>query len=246
MLQSAIRNPKSAIKMYLWTAFTIGLFGSLHCVGMCGPIACALPNQGNGRSALIGNALLYNLGRTLTYSFFGAIIGVAGRGLHLAGFQQYMSIGLGVMLLVIALFSINVETNLLRLPGLNQLVFRLKSNLGRLLKGSGVNTSFFIGLLNGLLPCGLVYMAVVGALSTGGIGSGMAYMALFGLGTLPLMLATGLAGNFAGNRFRTALRKAYPFFLVFFAVLFIFRGLNFHVPGDFFFWAKMGDVPMCH
>ncbi|MBK9015368.1 MAG: sulfite exporter TauE/SafE family protein [Saprospiraceae bacterium] len=233
--------------MFLWTAFTIGLFGSLHCVGMCGPIACALPGSaGASRSALVGNALRYNLGRTLTYSLLGAVIGLAGRGLQLAGFQQFMSIALGVLLLAIALFSINVEANLLRLPGLNQLVFRLKSHLARLLKDSGVNASFFIGLLNGLLPCGLVYMAVVGALSTGGIGSGMAYMALFGLGTFPMMLATGLAGNFAGIRFRTVLRKAYPAFLVFFAVLFIFRGLNFHVPGDFFFWAKLGDTPMCH
>ncbi len=232
--------------MYLWTAFTIGLFGSLHCVGMCGPVACALPNQGSSKSALLGNALLYNLGRTVTYSLLGGLIGIVGRGLQLAGFQEIMSIVLGVMLLAIALFSINVEAKLLQLPGLNQLVFRLKSQLGRLLKDSGVNTSFFIGLLNGLLPCGLVYMGVVGALSTGGVGSGMAYMALFGLGTFPLMLATGLAGNFAGIRFRTALRKAYPAFLVFFAVLFLFRGLNFQVPSDFFFWAKMGDVPMCH
>jgi uncharacterized protein len=237
--------------MYLWTAFTIGLFGSLHCVGMCGPIACALPNpkgagQDSSKSSLVGNALLYNLGRTVTYSLLGGLIGVVGRGLQLAGFQQIMSIVLGVILLVIALFSINVEAKLLQLPGLNQLVFRLKSQLGRLFKGSGMNTSFFIGLLNGLLPCGLVYMGVVGALSTGGVGSGMAYMALFGLGTLPLMLTTGLAGNFAGIRFRTALRKAYPAFLIFFAVLFLFRGLNFQVPSDFFFWAKMGDVPMCH
>ena len=232
--------------MFLWTAFTIGLFGSLHCVGMCGPIACALPVRSGGRWAVLGNALLYNFGRTLTYSLLGGIIGLAGRGLQLAGFQQIMSVALGVLLLAIALFSINVEAKLLRLPGLNGLVFQLKSRLARLLKDSAVNASFFIGLLNGLLPCGLVYMAVVGALSTGGIASGMGYMALFGLGTLPLMLATGLAGNFAGQRFRTALRKAYPAFLVFFAVLFILRGLNFHVPGDFFFWAKLGDMPMCH
>jgi len=233
--------------MYLWTAFTIGLFGSLHCAGMCGPIACALPNGDGGKFHVIGNALRYNFGRTVTYSLIGAMIGIVGRGLQLAGFQQFISIALGVLLLVIALFSINVEAKLLQLPGLHQLVFRLKSKLGQLLKGTGVNASFFIGLLNGLLPCGLVYMAVVGALSTGGIWSGMGYMALFGLGTTPLMLATGLAGSFAGIKFRTALRKAYPAFLIFFAVLFIFRGINFHVPGDFFFWAKMGDeMPMCH
>lgn len=232
--------------MYLWTAFTIGLFGSLHCVGMCGPIACALPVRAGGRWAVAGNALLYNLGRTLTYSLLGGVIGLAGRGLYLAGFQQIMSVALGVMLLLIALFSINVEANLLRLPHLQRLVFQLKCQLARLLKNRSVNAAFFIGLLNGLLPCGLVYMAVVGALTTGGVGSGMAYMALFGLGTLPLMLATGLAGNFAGLRFRKALRRAYPAFLIFFAILFLFRGLNFNLPGDFFFWAKMDDVPMCH
>ena len=232
--------------MYLWTAFTIGLFGSLHCVGMCGPIALAV-GAGSGRKASrIGNMLLYNFGKTLTYALLGGVIGLLGKGIFLAGFQKTLSIATGVLLLTIALFSINVETKLLKIPALNALVFRLKTQLGRLLQNHARPTAFAVGALNGLLPCGLVYLAIVGALGTVGVISGMAYMALFGLGTMPLLLLTGLAGNWAGLRARRFLRKASPVFLVLFALLFLFRGLNFHVPRDFFFWEKMSDVPMCH
>lgn len=229
--------------MYLWTAFTIGLFGSLHCIGMCGPIALAVGGQ---RRHVWANGLLYNLGRTVTYTFIGGLIGLLGKGLFIAGFQKTMSIAIGVALLLIALFSINVETNLLKIGSFNRLIFSLKSGIGRWMERRGLAGTFAVGILNGFLPCGLVYMAVVGALSTGEILSGMAYMALFGLGTLPLMTAASLAGNFASLRFRVIFQKIYPAFLVFFALLFLFRGLNFHVPGDFFFWEKMGDVPMCH
>jgi len=230
--------------MFLWTAFTIGLFGGLHCVGMCGPIALAVAGQ--DRRFALGNALLYNLGRVVTYSVLGAMIGLLGRGLFLAGFQKGMSIAMGVALLVIAAFSINVETRLLNVPVINRLIFHLKSALGRLLKSRGKSAAFGIGVLNGLLPCGLVYMAVFGALSTGSVPSGMAYMALFGTGTIPIMLLTGFAGNLASLRVRNFLRKLYPAFLLFFALLFLFRGLNFHLPGDFFFYEKMDDLPLCH
>ncbi len=230
--------------MYLWTAFTIGLFGSLHCAGMCGPIAMAI--SGAGRRGIIGNALLYNLGRMVTYSLLGAIIGIVGKGIYFAGLQKYMAIGIGVALLLIAVFSINMESKIVAIPGFNALIFRVKSQLGRLLKGQSRYAAFFIGMTNGLLPCGLVYMAIVGALSTGDWASGAAYMMLFGAGTVPMMLLTGLAGNFASLRARNILRKAYPAFLLLFALLFLFRGFNFHVPGDFFFWEKMGDIPMCH
>jgi hypothetical protein len=230
--------------MYLWTAFTIGLFGSLHCVGMCGPIALALP--GGNRGKVPGNAILYNLGRTVTYALLGGAIGLMGKGLYLAGFQKTMSIAIGIALLVVALFSINVETRLLKIQLFNRLLFYLKMRLGMLMKNHTRSAPFFIGLLNGFLPCGLVYMAIVGALSTGGVLGGMSYMALFGAGTMPLMLVTVWFGNQASLRWRTILRKTYPFFLVFLGLLFLFRGLNFNLPYDFYFWEKMSDVPMCH
>ncbi len=230
--------------MYPWVAFTIGLFGSLHCVGMCGPIALAVGGQGQGFNPK--PLLLYNLGRTLTYSLLGLLIGLVGKGLFIAGLQQGLSIFAGVALLAVAVFSINVEQKIVNIPAVSRLLFSLKSGMGRWLKRRGSTSSFVVGTFNGLLPCGLVYMAMVGALSTGNWLGGMAYMAFFGLGTIPLMLLTGIVGNKISLRVRTYLQKAYPIFLVLFAMLFIFRGMNFHVPGDFFFMEKMGEIPMCH
>ncbi len=232
--------------MELWTALTIGLVGSLHCVGMCGPIALALPYQGRERWRAASNVLLYNLGRVVTYSLLGAVIGLFGKGLFLAGFQRQVSIGLGIALLLIAVFSINVESRLLRLPAMQRLNAWVKGQLGRLLRHSGPGALFGIGLLNGLLPCGLVYVAVVGAVTTGGVPHAMAYMGLFGLGTIPLMLATAMAGQFINLQWRSRLRKLLPVFLVGFALLFLFRGFNFDVPIELRFWQEKDNIPMCH
>ena len=231
--------------MALWTAFTIGLLGSLHCVGMCGPIALSLPYQGSRRIYAAGNALLYNLGRVAAYSLLGIIIGTVGRGFFLAGFQSYVSIGLGVLLLAIALFSINVESRLLQIPLMQGLNAWVKKQLGKLLRQRGPGKLFLTGLLNGLLPCGLVYMAIAGALAAGSIFGSALYMALFGMGTIPLMLATALAGQFIKLHWRARLRRLVPVFLAAFAVLFILRGLNFDVPAGLQFWNDMQNAPMC-
>lgn len=232
--------------MELWTAFTIGLVGSLHCVGMCGPIALALPYQGKHRWVAAANVLLYNGGRVITYALLGLIIGTLGKGLFLAGLQTQVSIGLGILLLIIALFSINVEAGLLRIPAFAKLNGWVKQRLSALLRHHNRASLLFIGMLNGLLPCGLVYMAVVGAVATGHALEGMAYMSLFGLGTIPLMMATALAGQFINLRLRNRLRKLIPVFLVAFAVLFIARGLQFQIPDDFRFWEGLQEIPMCH
>ena len=231
--------------MALWTAFTIGLLGSLHCVGMCGPIALSLPYQGSRRWHAAVNVLLYNLGRVATYCLLGLLIGLVGRGFFLAGFQSYVSIGLGALLLAIALFSINVESSLLRIPFVQRLNSWVKQQLGRLLRQRGPGRLFLIGLLNGLLPFGLVYMAIAGALAAGRIFDSALYMALFGIGTIPLMLATALAGQFIQLQWRARLRKLIPVFLVGFALLFILRGLNFDVPAGLQFWNDMQNAPMC-
>lgn len=230
----------------LWTAFTIGILGSLHCVGMCGPIALALPYQGRNRWVATSNVLLYNTGRIITYSLLGLVIGLLGQGLFLAGLQTHVSIGLGVLLLIIAVFSINVEARLLRVPALTHLNDWVKKQLASLLRHHGRKSLLLIGMLNGLLPCGLVYMAIVGAVAAGGMLQGVAYMALFGLGTVPLMLATAMAGQFINLRLRNRLRKLIPLFLVAFAILFIARGLQFQIPADFRFWEGLQEIPMCH
>lgn len=232
--------------MELWTAFTIGLVGSLHCIGMCGPIALALPYQGGNRWTAAGNLFLYNTGRVVTYSLLGALIGLVGKGLFISGFQSHLSIGLGIFLLLVAIFSINVESKLQKIPAIGRLNNWVKRNLAKLLHSNGPRPLFLIGLLNGLLPCGLVYVGVAGAVTMGSILSGMAYMALFGLGTIPMMWGASLAGQLIDVKWRNRMRKLAPAFLVFFALLFIFRGLNFDVPVDLRFWENLQEAPMCH
>lgn len=231
--------------MELWTAFTVGLVGSLHCIGMCGPIALALPYQGRNKVMAAANVLLYNFGRIFTYSLLGVVIGLFGKGLFLAGFQSYVSIGLGVLLLLVALFSINIESRILSISLFQRFNFWVKNSLARLLKKNNLRSLFLIGILNGFLPCGLVYMAIVGAITTGGITHSIAYMALFGLGTIPLMLSTSVLGQFISLKWRMRAKKILPVFLFFFALLFIFRGLNFDLPIDLRFWENAQNPPIC-
>ncbi len=143
----------------------------------------------------------------------------------------------------IVAFSVNVEQRLLTLPWMDRLYAALRQHLSAMLGKSGWQTHFGIGLLNGLLPCGLVYMAIAGAITSGEVGESIAYMALFGLGTIPLMLTLMLAGQRIGVRFRSRLRKLYPVLLTIMAILFIFRGLRIDLPADITLWT---DLPMCH
>ncbi len=232
--------------MIFWTAFSIGLVGSLHCIGMCGPIALALPYQRGSRLHALGQVLLYNAGRVLTYAVLGTVVGLAGRGLFLAGMQSWLSIALGVLFLIAALFSINLESRVVRLPGIRQLNAWVQFSLGKLLRRQDSTSMLGIGVLNGLLPCGLVYMAVAGAITAGSTAEGAAFMTLFGLGTVPMMTAVAMAGQFINLQWRNRVRKLLPVFLVIFALFFIARGLNFSVPADIRFWETMQEAPMCH
>ena len=224
----------------LWTAFVIGLFGSLHCAGMCGPIAVSIPG---GSAGMVRGSLLYNGGRTITYTFLGLMIGLLGKAAFLAGVQAWLSVATGVFLLVVVIFSINIQQQLLNLGWMQRAYERLKAQLSVTLRQSGWRSHLGVGLLNGLLPCGLVYMAIAGAITAGGIIDSILYMACFGLGTIPLMLTLMLAGQRIGHRFRTSLRRFYPILLLIMASILILRGLRIDLPADITLWT---DLPMCH
>ncbi len=230
--------------MQLWTAFMVGLVGSVHCVGMCGPIAMALPYGRQRELTKLKNILLYNSGRIFTYSLMGAVIGLVGKGFFVAGVQSEFSIIIGILLLIVAIFSIDVETKVIAIPFVDKLMVKLQQNLSRLLKKHTGNSLFMVGVLNGFLPCGLVYFAIVGAVSTGQLVNGILYMAFFGLGTLPMMLSISFAGSYVSVKFRNTLKKMYPVFLIGFAVLFILRGFNVELLNDFrFFETNPGCAP---
>jgi sulfite exporter TauE/SafE len=212
--------------MDFWTAFALGLLGSLHCAGMCGPLALALPAAGVGAPGFIFGRVAYNIGRIATYGALGVIFGLFGKTLLLAGIQRWASIGLGVALLV-GLFA---SRRLALWRPVTSLVNLLKSNLSALLRRRSVASSAALGLLNGLLPCGLVYVACVGATATGGIAKGAAYMAAFGAGTVPMMLAIGLSGKLIPPPIRLKLVKVIPVSVFLLATLLILRGMALGIP----------------
>lgn len=216
--------------MYIISAIVLGLMGSFHCVGMCGPIALALPLNNTNWFTRIFGSLLYNLGRAITYALMGAVFGILGEGLQLGGFQSWLSIAMGsVMVLAVVFPAIFRGSGKLDkyLYGYNS---RLKQRFGVLFNQRSYSSLLVIGLLNGLLPCGLVYMALAGAIATGGVASGAMFMFIFGLGTLPMLLLLSLAGNVVTGSFKSKINKVIPYVIVIIGILFILRGLNLGIP----------------
>lgn len=212
------------------TALLIGLVGSLHCIGMCGPIALALPSRQHLSQNLLISRLLYNAGRVLTYALLGLVVGLIGQGFSMAGFQQIVSIGAGVAILVMVLLPARVSQHISLLKPAVEFTAYLKRAFGSLFRSKSWYSTFYIGLINGFLPCGLVYVALAGALATGSYVKGTLYMLLFGIGTIPMMLAVSLAGNYINLGFRRWFNRAVPAFMVVLAIVFILRGMNLGIP----------------
>jgi sulfite exporter TauE/SafE len=208
-------------------AFFTGLFGSIHCVGMCGPLAFAVPSFHKNRWLIILDKLVYNLGRTLTYTLLGIIIGLIGRQLWLAGIQSSLSILTGVFIILAA------SSRILKISfGNGKWVSKMVQPFNKLLSYAMRHKAghLITGILNGFLPCGFVYLAMAGALNTGSVMSSAQYMFFFGLGTLPLMLAAMVSTGLAGHAFRRRINKAIPFAMLGLGVWFILRGLNLDIP----------------
>ena len=207
----------------IWTAFLLGFLGSFHCLGMCGPIALAVSAKDNSR--FLRNKIIYNLGRTVTYSILGALIGLVGFSLALAGIQQWISIAMGALILLMAFFYKSSE-RLITQSGLYGGVNKLKSSLGYFLKKGGTPAFFASGLLNGLLPCGMVYIALIASLALQSPLEGAMYMFFFGLGTTPMLVMVMISGKILSLSIRTKLTNALPYFAMFIGILFIVRGLG--------------------
>lgn len=214
----------------LYSAIFLGLLGSFHCVGMCGPIAFVLPVNRENNTKKAAQIFLYHFGRLLSYSFIGLIFGLIGKGLYLAGFQQRISILIGVLMIVFTIIPVQIFNKYNFSRPLYSLIGKVKSNLGKLLKKKSNKTLFTIGILNGFLPCGLVYMALIGSIATTNSLSGALYMFLFGLGTVPLMTSAVYLGNFLSVSVRNKIQKAIPVFVILIGVLFILRGLGLGIP----------------
>ncbi len=210
------------------SALVLGLMGSFHCIGMCGPIAISLPLRGNNFIQKIFGGALYNIGRTFTYGAMGAVFGLIGQGFHLMGFQRWTSIIMGSLMIL----AILVPTFFKKFELSNNDFFtgKLRSAIQKLFAQKSYGGLFLIGVLNGLLPCGLVYMAIAGAIGTASVLDGIIFMVLFGLGTLPMLLFISLVGNLASMSIRKKINKLIPYLVVVIGLIFILRGLSLGIP----------------
>ena len=197
---------------------------------MCGPIAFILPVDKTNKSKRIGQTLLYHFGRLLTYSLIGLLFGLIGKGLYLSGFQQKLSIIMGVLMILTILIPAKILNKFNLTKPLYKSIGKVKTKLGLYLKQKSNKALFLIGFFNGFLPCGLVYMAVFGSIATGNALLGALYMFLFGLGTVPMMTGAIYLGNFLKVSIRNKIQKAIPIFVIIIGLLFILRGMGLGIP----------------
>lgn len=207
-------------------AFFIGLFGSIHCLGMCGPLAFSIPFNQSSLGMVVWNRLIYNIGRVISYSALGLLTGLLGHQLWLSGLQQATSILSGVLILIAASQSIlkraigaKLQSKLIK-PFNSVLTYALRHRAGH----------FIIGLLNGFLPCGFVYIALLGAVNTNSTAAAAEYMLCFGLGTVPLMLLAAIGTGLLNSSVRRLMSKTTPYFMLCLGVWFILRGLSLNIP----------------
>ncbi|CAN5437211.1 sulfite exporter TauE/SafE family protein [soil metagenome] len=211
----------------LIAAFIMGSIGSVHCIGMCGPIALALPVvSGNQSSKFIGT-MLYNGGRIITYALLGGLFGLIGMSFAIFGYQQWLSVLLGVLILILIFLP---KKNYTKRNIIIRFFEKLRQQLADLFSRKNYQSVFFIGLLNGLLPCGLIYMAIAAAISTGSVLQSSLFLAGFGLGTLPVMWSMAFFGSYINMRMRTGIKKIYPYIMFCMAMLLIVRGLGLQIP----------------
>jgi sulfite exporter TauE/SafE len=199
----------------LSSAILLGLLGGFHCLGMCGPLALAIPGEHPFR------AFVYHTGRLITYGVLGLFSGLLGDLLRIAGFQQWVSILSGLIILGL----VWIPTR--HFSFVSEPFYRF---LSRLSNGRNLWMMWVSGLANGLLPCGLVYVAMAGALSAPNALSSMMYMVVFGLGTLPLLLALAFAGKMLPVSSRALFRRMIPYAASLVACLLIVRGMNLGIP----------------
>ena len=219
----------SAMEIF-WTALTVGALGSFHCVGMCGPIALALPLDRSSTYSKVAGGITYNLGRVLTYATMGALFGLLGRGFAMVATQQYVSIGAGILIIISVALPAATTHRFMPTGLLTKQIMRLKSAMGNLLRQKSYSSLLLIGVLNGFLPCGVVYLAIAGAIATGTPAAGSLFMVFFGLGTIPVMLMVVMLGNLLSLKVRGLIRKSVPIVMLCIGLLFIARGMDLGIP----------------
>ncbi|HNR48304.1 MAG TPA: sulfite exporter TauE/SafE family protein [Bacteroidia bacterium] len=206
------------------SAFILGLFGSLHCAGMCGPIAMMLPANKNFLRKANISRLLYNSGRAVAYMLIGLVFGILGSAISISGYQKQLSIFSGIVILLIIFFTAAQKFQNRFSAFIARITMPVRILMKKLFAQQSPAAHFGIGLTNGFLPCGLVYLAAAGSVSAGSTSGSVLYMALFALGTFPVMLAISFSASLLKGSWRNLYSKATPVVSIALALFLIYRG----------------------
>jgi sulfite exporter TauE/SafE len=212
--------------MTILAPLILGFAGSLHCVGMCGPLVLALPLAAAEKWQVIRQMLVYHSGRILTYATLGILFGLLGKGMAVAGFQKTISIAAGLLMISMAFMTWGFESMLAVVPGFGKFTRSVQAHISALMRNHPGRATISMGMLNGLLPCGMVYAALAGAISSAGTLEGTIFMAVFGIGTLPLLLAVSVLGRSFSISVRKKIKFAQPILLIIAGLLLLQRGLH--------------------
>lgn len=205
----------------------LGLTSSLHCIGMCGPIAMAIPVDRSSQGKMLLGIGAYNIGRTLTYGILGLIVGSFGLSLATFGVLQWISIIAGVLLIVFAWRKYLIDLPWIPKIDLNR---HLNGIFGKVIRSNSRFKLLFLGMINGLLPCGMVYIALLNAILAGDIYSGAIAMIAFGIGTMPAMIAVSYTASRITGNLRVKLNRLVPYVMTVVGLLIVLRGLNLGIP----------------
>jgi hypothetical protein len=224
------------------TALIMGMAGSLHCAGMCSPLAMTVTNL---NPSVIFNRVLYNSGRIITYGLLGAIAASIGHMLPISGFQNLLSVILGFSLIVMAAVGITA----VKVPFLTHALLKftglLKKTFSKILYRKNPGSMLLLGSLNGLLPCGLTFLAVSFCVTLATPVEGFAYMFVFGIGTLPVMLGLVSLIDLVKSRTNWNIKNLTTGLMIISGLLLIARVFLLHAPGGHHHESDLVDIVIC-
>lgn len=224
------------------TALIMGFAGSLHCFGMCSPLVMAATTL---KPSIILSKLVYNAGRIFSYAILGMIVASVGLVFPNKNYQNLFSILLGITLVSIALGGIKNYNIPFLTIALQSISVKLKTLFGHFINQKNYGSLLFLGCLNGLLPCGLTYIALSYCITLKGPFDGFNFMLLFGAGTLPVMLGFTSIIQFIVKRFHFNTSSITTSILILSGIALIARVFIIHLPQAPSFKEGMMDIVLC-
>jgi sulfite exporter TauE/SafE len=216
--------------MDMIAGFVLGLAGSMHCAGMCGPLVAALPSPEHRSASFMAGRIAYNVGRVSTYAIMGVVVGLGGSVLSMAIHGMTISVVSGVLMIMLASAQLLLHRSIPMPAFVYRLLQPMRKHLAIRMQHNRIAALVGVGMLNGLLPCGMVTAALVGAAGAGSALNAAGFMTAFGMGTAPMMMALAVGLPMATGRWKNRFRTAAPIVALLLGVFITVRGMGLGIP----------------